>query len=345
MKKSRIAICICLALMLSMVVSVPAFAKALEITINDHNPEMAPPAKAMAYWAKKVEEASGGKLKMTVHHGGAILKGDEAYRGTQTGIVDAAHYVMDRQQGFIINTVMSLPFMGWPGQVETGEIYAKLREDFPEVRGEFKGVIPYVFCMMPPSHIHTSKKAVKTPADLKGMKFHGAEVALVRTMGEAGATPIELDIADMYMALDRGLVEGVMNHFPVLKVFGVLEILKYHTIFGDGGMNMVPMGIIFNEEKWNSYPPDIQKLLTDSAHFYTEMFYKGDLGFQKMVIGEAKEKNHTFTYLTPKDIKEWYNLVKGPVHDTWIKEAESKGLPGKKVHKYILKQIKKYQKK
>jgi TRAP-type C4-dicarboxylate transport system substrate-binding protein len=344
MRKSRIAIAVCLGLMLTMVVSVPAFAEVLEITINDHNPEMAPPAKAMDFWAQKVEEASGGKVKMTVHHGGSILKGDEAYRGTQTGIVDAAHYVLDRQQGFIINTVMSLPFMGWPGQVETGEIYAKLREEFPEVRGEFKGVIPYVFCMMPPTHIHTTKKAIKTPADLKGMKFHGAEVALVRTMAAAGATPIELDISDMYMGLDRGLVDGVMNHFAVLKVFGVLELLKYHTVFGEGGVNMVPMGIIFNEEKWNSYPPDIQKLLTDSAHFYSETFYAGDAAFLGMVQQEAKDANHTFTYLTPDDIKDWYNLVKESVHDSWIEEAESKGLPGKAVHKYILKEVKKYQK-
>jgi TRAP-type C4-dicarboxylate transport system substrate-binding protein len=343
MKKMRLlkmTFGVCLICMVAIVGSVPAFAKEIAITVNDHNPERSVLSQAIAYWAKKANEMGAGKFKITVHHSGVLLTGEEAYRGAQTGIVDAAHYVVDRRDGFMLNTVITLPFMGYPNPQETGEIYRKLREKFPEVRGEFKEVIPFAFCMMPPTHIHSKNKVIKTPADLKGMKMHGAEYALVQVLGAAGATPVQIDIADMYMALDRGLLDGVMNHFPVLLVFGALPLLHHHTVFGEGGINMTPMGIVWNEKKWNSYPRDVQKILTDSARFYIEKFYEIDAEVQA-ALGFAKENNHTFTYLTDNEIKVWYDLVKKPIHDKWIEEAEAKGLPGKAVYKYALKLVKK----
>jgi TRAP-type C4-dicarboxylate transport system substrate-binding protein len=185
---------------------------------------------------------------------------------------------------------------------------------------------------------------VKTPADLKGMKIHGAEYALVQVMGVAGATAVQLDIGDMYMGVERGLLDGVMNHFPVLFIFKVLELTPYHTVFGTGGVNMTPMFCIMNLDKFNSLPPDVQKILEESGQVWREEQAKFDAGCLQAAIGFCKEKNHTFTELTDKELKVWYDLVKKPIHDKWIDEAEAKGLPGKDVYKYTVKLIKKYKK-
>jgi TRAP-type C4-dicarboxylate transport system substrate-binding protein len=342
MKKSRITIGMCLILMLAIVVSAPAFAKVIELTVNDHNPPPSTVAQAWDEWAKWVNEKGQGKVKLTVYHGGAILTGDEAYRGTQSGIVDIAHYVMDRRDGFRLSTVTTLPFLNMPSQMEASQLYMDLLNKFPEMANEWKGVKILGVFMMPPTHIHTSKKVVRTPADLKGMKIHGAEFALVQVLGVAGATAVQLDIADMYMGLDRGLLDGVLNHFPVCFIFKVLELTPYHTVFGTGGVNMTPMFCIMNQKKFNSLPTDVQKLLEESGQVWREQQAKFDAGCIQGAINFCKEKNHTFINLTPKEIKDWYNLVKEPIHQKWIDEAEAKGLPGNKIYKYTLKLIKKY---
>jgi TRAP-type C4-dicarboxylate transport system substrate-binding protein len=340
----EMAVGMCLMLMLAIAVSAPVFAappQVIEITVNDHNPAQTGPAIVMDYWAQKVNESSQGRIKMTVRHGGELLMGHEELSGTQKGAVcDASYYVLDRREGFLLNSVVTLPFMGWPDQEKAGQIYAQLIKKFPQVRGEFKGVIPYVFAMMPPTHIHNNKKVIKTPADLKGMTIHNAESMTVQTLEAAGATAVQLDITDMSTGLERGVVDGVLNHFPVLFVFNVLDLLPFHTIFGKGGVNMTPMGIIWNEKKWNSYPPDVKKILTDGTHFYIEKFYEMDYGMQGMVVKTCKDKGHTFTELTPQEIRVWYDLVKKPVHDRWIAEAAAKGLPGKAVYDEALKLIK-----
>lgn len=317
----------------------------VELTVNDHNPPPSNVAKAWDSWAKWVETESKGRIKVTVHHGGSLLAEKEAFRGTKTGVVDMAHYVVDRREGFLLSTVTTLPFIGMPGQLDGGKIWMELYNKFPEMAREWDGVKIIGVFMMPPTHIHNKKKAIVKPEDMKGMKMHGAEYAVVQTMNAVGASPIQLDITEMYSGLERGVMDGVMNHFPVCFIFKVLELTPYHTVFGDSGINMTPMFAIMNPKKFNSMPADLQKIIEQSGKVWADEQYKGDLPVQTAAIDLCKAKNHTFTYLTPKQIEPWYNLMKKNSHDQWIKDAEAKGLPGKKVYEETLKLVKKYQKK
>jgi hypothetical protein len=101
------------------------------------------------------------------------------------------------------------------------------------------------------------------------------------------------------------------------------------------------MGIVWNQDSWNKLPSDVQKTIRDAERYYREPFYAGDLGFQKMTMGNAKKMGHSFTYLTSEEIKVWYNLVKKPIHDKWIEAVEARGLPGKAVYNDVLKILRK----
>jgi TRAP-type C4-dicarboxylate transport system substrate-binding protein len=297
--------------------------------VNDHNPPQSTVAAAWDIWAQWVEEQSAGRLKVTVIHGGALLTGDEAYRGTQSGVCDVAHYVVDREDGFLLNLIMALPFLGWSEQHVEGK-YMTLLDEFPEMSAEWEGVKIIGMMMMPPTHLHNIVKEVKTPADLAGMKIMGAEAMTVEAVGAAGATAVEIGIMDMTPSLQTGLIEGVINHFPVCGIFGALELLKYHTVFGGGGINMTPMFAIMNTAKFNSLPADLQKILIDSGQMWTDT--QAELDVQSMEQALAMCEGHTFTNLTPEQIKVWYDLVKAPIHDKWIAECEAAGLPGQEVY-------------
>lgn len=335
------AVCVSFAFMftISSDISVFAAGKAIEITVGDPNPGQSTVAQAWDAWGKWIEEQGNGKIKVNIHHGGVLLKGAETYRGTQQRIVDAAHYVVNNQDGFVLNTVMALPFMGLPDQQKSGRIYKALLEKFPEMRAEWKKVKIMGMMFMPPTFIHTTKKPIKTPKDLKGLKMHGAEAVLVQSMAAFGATAVNIGIEDMYISAERGLIDGVMNHFPVLAVFGVLEILPYHTIFGDGGINMTPMTNIMNADRYNGLPPDIKKIFDEGMDVWADKMWEFDQIMQKGALKTCEEGNHTFINLTPEQIAEWRNLVKGPIHDKWIAGAESQGLPGKAVYEEALRLI------
>ncbi|MFC1862702.1 TRAP transporter substrate-binding protein DctP [Thermodesulfobacteriota bacterium] len=346
MKKriSTIAIGFCLVIIPVLFVMTPVLAadKVIELTVNDHNPAPSNIAKAFDSWGQWVEEKSNGKLKMTIIHGGALLKGNETFRGVQGGIADLGHYVIDRRDGMELNTVTALPFLGMPKQRQSGELYWELLGKFPEMMKEYEGLKVLAIVMMPPSHIHTTKKQVKTPADMKGLKIFTPEFAVSESVAAMGGTPVHVDITDMYMSLDRGLVEGVMLHYPVCFIFRALELMPYHTVFGDGGINMTPMELVMNQKRFDKLPSDLQKVILESGKVWEDKQLEGDAVIQNVAVQFCKDENHTFTYLTPEQIDDWRKLVKEPVHDRWIKDTEAKGLPAKAVYTELLSLIKKY---
>jgi TRAP-type C4-dicarboxylate transport system substrate-binding protein len=311
--------------------------------VNSHNPPEGPPGETLEAWAAWVEEHCKGRVELDIIHGGALLKGEEAFRGTQTNVCDVAYYALDREQGFLLNLVMQLPFMGWPDQRATGLIYGDLLDGLPEVVEEWEGrdVKLVGWMMMPGTHIHNTVKEIKTPEDIKGMSFHCAEAMLTDMLEAAGGTGAELDISDMYMSLQTGLLDGIMNHFPVLVVFGVWELPTYHTVFDDG-INMTPMMIIMNNDVFNGLPSDIQKIFLDSGQIWHDMFLEADLAFQGISTGMCLEAGHNFTHLTPEEIAVWSDLIRGTVHEAWIAECEAAGLPGQAVYEKALELIEEY---
>ncbi|MGI9952861.1 TRAP transporter substrate-binding protein DctP [Moorellaceae bacterium AZ2] len=309
--------------------------KPIELTFNDHDPAESMVGQIWTTWAKWVNEHGQGKVKVNVVSGGALLKGNEAFRGTQTGVVAGAHYVVDREDGFLLNLVTTMPFLGLPDIKESREIYKQLLQKFPQMQEEWKGVKILAVAMMPGTHFHFSKAQVKTPADIVGKKLAIAEAVKAETLSALKATPVEVDIADIYQAVERGMVDGVYNHLPVLNVFGVLPLLKYHLMFGEGGIDMTPMMAIMNENTWNSLPEDVKKLLEESAQVWEETAYQNTLKDIEQCMKFSQEKGHTMVTLSEDEIAAWREAVK-PVHEKWIQECEQKGLPGKQVYDAVL---------
>jgi TRAP-type C4-dicarboxylate transport system substrate-binding protein len=314
-------------------------AKPIELTVSDHNPTGSPPAQAVDYWAEQLTQQAGSRLKLTVIHDGALLSGAEAYRGVQTGVADAAQYTLSSSDGFQLNSVMALPFMGWPDQLKSAQMYDALLVAQPAMKAEWKGVRIIGSWMMPGTHIHNVVRDITTPADLSGLKAMGAEPMTVESARAAGAIPVELDIAQMASSLGDGTISAVINHFPVLSVFGVLEKLTHHTVFGRGGINMTPMFIIMNNDVFNNLPSDLQTVVAASGSVFRDKMYSIDVPMEADCIAQAEGWGHSFVRLTPEEIAVWYSLVKQPVHDTWIATAEAAGLPGQAVYDAVLQRI------
>jgi TRAP-type C4-dicarboxylate transport system substrate-binding protein len=339
MVKKLVFITLILAVMaIPLLVACETTTEVIELTINDHNPPGSGPANSLAYWAQQVEAQSGGRLKLTIQPGGALLTGEEVYRGVQTRVADGGMYVIDALDNFNLNLVMALPFMGWPEQ-HVEDMYWTLMDEFPEMQDEWQGVTVISVMMMPPTQLHTTDKAVKTPADIEGMKILGSEQMVNAALEAAGATPVQLDIADMTPSLQTGLIEGILNHFPVLMIFGALELTPYHTVFGDGGVNMNTATVIMNTEVLEGLPNDLEKIIRNSGDIWLDKFTEltdQEIGAAQQIV---EDNNHTVTRLSPSEIEAWYNLVKGPVHDQWIADCEAKGLPGQEVYDEALRLI------
>jgi TRAP-type C4-dicarboxylate transport system substrate-binding protein len=324
----------------------PGFAqtpKTIELSFSHTIPPVIPIAKVYQAWAGRLSKQSGGRVKINFYWSESLLKAAEFYRGVQTGQTDITYYAVGLDYGLMpLNLFTKLGLLGFPSKEVGTEIYHKIYQKFPEIRAEFKGVKPLSMRMGPAYQLHSTKKQVRVPADLKGLKVISTGGSMAKEMMAMGAATMDVKVGDLYMSLDRGVAEGISTHIPILHAFGILKLLPYHTMF-KGGAAMGPDMLLFNQKKWKSLPPDIQKLFEDLSPWLGETLIKADNGYEAMVIGKAKEMGQTFLTPSPEEMQLWREAVR-PVHEKWIADNEAKGLPAKAIYEETKRLIKEYTK-
>ena len=318
--------------------SSPAAAPAqiFNIKFASWNPEVAPVSQTQKKWGANLEQQSGGRIKVTYYFGESLAKQNDLFRAAQTNVADVVHFPMTDITLYPLNMVVYLPFIGVPSATEGTAIWWKLYNQFPAMQKELEGVKVLAATLTPGSQLSTTKKAVSTPADIKGMKIlcRGLWADAMKGMN---AAPVEQPASDWYTSLDRGLAEGIIMHFPGLVNFKLLDMLKYHSMFG-AGCQFSPTPIAISAKTFNSMPADLQKIVLDSGKWMENEILVSDTKQEQDNIAQAKQKGNTFTNVSGADAKAWSDAVK-PVIDKWIADNTAKGAPAQAIYDECIKQI------
>ncbi len=109
-----------------------------------------------------------------------------------------------------------------------------------------------------PGILHT-KKPVHKLEDLKGMKIRctGTTAKLV---SQLGGIPVAMPQTETYDALQKGVVDGVMNPFETLKGWKFAEVIKYTTL-NYGSAYSMAFFVVMNKQKWNALPKEVQAVI------------------------------------------------------------------------------------
>jgi TRAP-type C4-dicarboxylate transport system substrate-binding protein len=242
-------------------------------------------------------------------------------------------------------SVPYLPFLGFPSMTAGTKIWWELYHKFPAMKNEWADVTLLISRMMPPDQIHTTKKMVKIPADVKGMKLAISSALISKVITHQGGAATPIPPTDIAVSLSTNVVEGWINHFPVANIFGTLPSFKYHLVVGSNDYAGIDAGmdqIIVNKDKWNKLPPDIQKIFEEESAWYQEEAIKMDMTEIQKAMNVAKDAKHTISYLTLEELKMWADAA-APVHQEWIADNEGKGKPAKAIYEETKKLIQQYQ--
>ena len=114
------------------------------------------------------------------------------------------------------------------------------------------------------TNLETRTKQVKVPADIKGLKLRTASTPVeISLMKAYGANPTPVPYAQVYSALQQGVVDGnAATPLPPSASLKLYEVTKYYLAIGFR-MNLLP--IYINQKKFDSLTPSQQKALLDAA--------------------------------------------------------------------------------
>jgi len=111
-------------------------------------------------------------------------------------------------------------------------------------------------------HLTTSRKEIKTVADMAGFKLRVPENDVFRAMAESwGARPTPMNFGELYLALSQNVVDGQENPLPTIQSGKLHEVQKYLVLTGH---IITPRLVVINEAFWKGLSSADQKILRDA---------------------------------------------------------------------------------
>ncbi len=289
-------------------------------------------------WAKEIEKRTNGKVQITMFYGGTLTPADKCYDGVVKGISDIGFSVLAYTRGkFPLTEVADLPL-----GIRTGLIATKAINDY------YKKFKPRELDEVQVMYLHGhgpgilhSKKQVTKLEDVKGMKIRCTGMS-AKIAGALGATPVAMPMGETYDALSRGVVDGSMAPYEALQGWKWGEVVKF-SIEDWGASYSTGMFVVMNKDKWNSLPPDVQKIIEQVNEEYIEKQGKTWDEIEKAGRDFTISRGNKIISLLREEDLRWRKAVK-PILDEYVKNTENKGLPGDVVLKFYLETISQYEK-
>lgn len=294
-------------------------------------------------YGKEVEKRTKGKVKFKWFLGGSLVQAANSYKSLQSGLVDVvmAAAMWASPDEFPITNAMLLPFIA-DSSKHASKTFFLLYQNSPEFRKEYKdrGVVPIGFGTSGVNNIHVKGEPPKTKADMKGRKLTTPSGFGSKMLGLLGATPVVLKIQDMYMGMQRGMADGCLFPDAPTRSYKFTDFLNGHTI---GNIAVGPHVFLMTREKWDSLPPDVQKVfkdLTPSLGCLNGETLKNEADW---VNNALKKRGDKFYYLPAEERAKWKQAVQ-PLYAFWAKKLDGKGLDGKAIIAQIEKMAEKARK-
>ncbi|MCU0932616.1 MAG: TRAP transporter substrate-binding protein [Serpentinimonas sp.] len=180
----------------------------------------------LAQFATEVDQASGGKLKITVHPGASLFKAPEIKRAVQGGQAQVGEILLAAYQNeWQMFGADGLPFLA-TSYDESWKLYQAQKPILQRKLAE-QGMVLLYTVPWPPQGIY-SKKPLASAADLRGSKWRAYSPATTRIAELVGAQPVTVQAAELSQALATGVVEANMTSGATGVDSKLYEHLKFY---------------------------------------------------------------------------------------------------------------------
>jgi TRAP-type mannitol/chloroaromatic compound transport system substrate-binding protein len=216
--------------------------------------------KVFEDFAKRVKEASGGRLEVEPLPVGQIVAYSETLDAITNGILDGHHsggpYFSGKEPALALLGDLNGGFEN-PYQMQMWFEYGGGLELARDVYKRFN--IYYVGPVWWGVESIPAKKPLRTIADFKGVKMRVPEGLGAEIWRRAGAGVVTLPGSEVYTALDRGVIEATdWGTLGMNNDLGYHKIAKYPLYPGFHSMPAAELAI--NMAKWNALSPDLKVL-------------------------------------------------------------------------------------
>ena len=256
-------------------------------------------------YAKKVNDMTGGDLKIEVLPAGAVVPAFGLLDAVSKGTLDGGHGVLVYHYGK--QTALALwgsgpgyamdanMLLAWHRYGGGKELLAKLYTSIGA------NVVSFPYGPMPTQPLGWFKNPVTKADDLKGVKFRTVGISIDVFTG-LGAAVNALPGGEIVSAMDRGLLDAAeFNNASSDRVLGFPDVSKI-CMLQSYHQNAEQFEIIFNKTKYDALPEKMKAIIANAVDAASaDMSWKAIDRYSKDYI-ELQTKDKVRFYKTPDSV-------------------------------------------
>lgn len=257
-------------------------------------------------WMDFVEERSGGTLRIRPSWSGALLSSEHSMLELRHGVADIGLITPIYVKG---GTHLIRIQSGFYTGAETVEqqlaLYRCLEASSEQYAVELEGLEVLAVQGGALPGIVTTRKPVHALADLQGMRIR-APTELLGVLEALGADPVNMPMGEVYSALAKGVLDGVVAPLDTFRALHFSEVADYYVDM------KIPRGAYpgraLSTARWNELSPEHQQVLEESIAVWEQALIDTNAQAQDDGLAVAREDGITFTALPEDDQRRFDEL-------------------------------------
>jgi len=283
-----------------------------------------PWGKGAQIWIDLVRERTQGRINMKLYPNVSLINGDQTreFSAIRQGVIDVA-------VGSTINwspqvkelNLFSLPFLARDHAGIDAMTQGDVGKQILQIV-EKAGVVPLAWGENGFRELTNSKHEIRTPADMKGLKFRVVGSPIFNdTFTALGANPTQMSWADAQPALASGAVEGQENPLHIFTAAKLQTLGQKFVTMWDYVAD--PLIYVVNRDVWNTWTPAdrdiVRAAALEAGKQEIAIARKGLTKNDQSLVKEVEALGVKVTQLSDDEKKAFEKAVH-PVYEKWTKQ-------------------------
>jgi TRAP-type C4-dicarboxylate transport system substrate-binding protein len=312
--------------------------KPVILQYSNPEPPVAFASPAQQAFADEVEKRTDGKYKIEIAWGGAMGKMEDHYDLVRNGIADFSFFLPPLTPGiFPMSDISSLPWILPNSEVSVKAMWKLYKAGYLD--DEFRNIKPVFVWAGPGQQIFTAEPIEKI-SDIRGKKIISHSEINNEILRKAmGAVPVFIPHGEMYGAVQKGVVDGMLFVWVGILPFNLHEVVHYSVDLSFGNITCV---IAMNKSSYKNIPLKVREIISEASEDtilplmikgYNEITMAG-----KDLFNKAGGKE----IIWPSSNIDKMRLELSPLWTEWITKKEAQGLPAREAVDFMWNTLKEH---
>jgi tripartite ATP-independent transporter DctP family solute receptor len=295
----------------------PNPAHARDFRVADTQAEDYPTVQALNYMDRLIAERTQGRHRIRVFHSRQLGEEKETIEQTRVGAIDMNRTNVAPLGSFIPEAnVLALPFLFRSIDHLNKVLASPIGEDVLASFAPY-GFVGLAYYDSGARSVYNSQRAVRTPADMKGLRIRVQQSDLMLDMIRAlGAEPVALPYGQVLTGLTTGLIDGAENNWPSYVTTNHYTAAKYYTLTEH---TMSPEVLIMSRKAWDSLSAEDQAIFRDAARESSRFMREQWMAWEERSRAQAKKAGNVV--ISDFDKKPFEDAMK-PIYDRTLSDPK-----------------------